>query len=1122
MRWIHAIACALLCTVGLVSQAAVPETLHFSGKLDTGGTALTDSVAITFTLYTDPTSTDANIWTVTQTVSVVEGRFYATLAGVTHTMLAGGVLHLGIQVESDPEMSPRIALLSVPFARQADDALTVGGKAPSDFADSGHTHPLLDLEHTNCSEGQVLTSNGSAWSCGAPPVLTEDDPQVGANTTNTVPKWDGTALVAGSITDTGNIGVGIAAPSSTLDVAGDVKIRLGSNNNTNLWFADAAGTQTGAIEVQPTGTMILTRNSDSAGFLFRTGVQAQNQTLSISGGGKVGIGPLGSPGPAAALHVIGDSAKRWLALEEPAVRTWRLQYSNLANLQSVPMLEITTDKSPGLGLFVDEDDHVHLWDRSVPLPLMPHTGIRPTLSVWGDILVGDILAIESNPMTYFMRVNTNLPATSVTQFFSARTNVNDTDGGAAIVLAPDQAGEGVNSGYISLVAYGQGTGPLANAIRFQTRSGTNQVADRMIVTGNGNVGIGIAAPTATLEIGGVNNQVQLRVRSNPVSQGPFIAEFYNPAGATVLGINAQGGLKRPAPGDLSINNHGGGSITFLTSSTGNKERARINATGNMGIGTVSPAQRLHVWTDAGSGKPAVFERDGGTTATQGQLDVLISDVTGGAADAILQAGASSDILLRANAGLGGSLTVTSGGNVGVGTTSPGAMLDVAGDINATGSIKIGSSATCDSTTAGTLRYVASTRLFEGCDGVHWHALQTGNIDSCNDTHLNQNETDVDCGGLCPGCADGKTCSVAADCTSGVCATSVCQVPTCIDGVKNGTEEGVDCDGSCPVNCSLWDNWGYATIGADDSFISTGSNGWGTSGAKSLMNISGNYSISMTMISSPGNHLRLGFFNSEDDPLYASWGAGEWNIACMYGEAECEWPENPTPSDNPSLGACGAGDTLTASIEGDYFVGYFNGVQICKHALYTGPYGVTVGGYGGNAALDAPNICSDGIENQNETGVDCGSVCGKQCTISFKDVGTNLIVSAPGNIVEKTNSTTPGQSNARSVETLKNGTGYVEVTIESQSPHYAGHALKDTNGNTSYMSVTDMIYWPCAPFEGFGIGTQFRIEMAGSDIKYYLNGIFKCSKPHTLTGPVHYLYDMYDPSDRVSRVSIVMW
>jgi hypothetical protein len=59
------------------------------------------------------------------------------------------------------------------------------------------------------------------------------------------------------------------------------------------------------------------------------------------------------------------------------------------------------------------------------------------------------------------------------------------------------------------------------------------------------------------------------------------------------------------------------------------------------------------------------------------------------------------------------------------------------------------------------------------------------------------ETDVDCGGSCPPCADNKACATDADCTSLYCKNAVCFPASCSDGVQDGTETDVDCGGA---NC----------------------------------------------------------------------------------------------------------------------------------------------------------------------------------------------------------------------------------------------------------------------------------------------------------------------------------
>lgn len=68
--------------------------------------------------------------------------------------------------------------------------------------------------------------------------------------------------------------------------------------------------------------------------------------------------------------------------------------------------------------------------------------------------------------------------------------------------------------------------------------------------------------------------------------------------------------------------------------------------------------------------------------------------------------------------------------------------------------------------------------------------------TCTDTVRNGDETAIDCGGSCPGCSSGSGCVLGTDCLSGVCTNAVCQDPTCTDTVRNGDETGTDCGGSC--------------------------------------------------------------------------------------------------------------------------------------------------------------------------------------------------------------------------------------------------------------------------------------------------------------------------------------
>lgn len=71
--------------------------------------------------------------------------------------------------------------------------------------------------------------------------------------------------------------------------------------------------------------------------------------------------------------------------------------------------------------------------------------------------------------------------------------------------------------------------------------------------------------------------------------------------------------------------------------------------------------------------------------------------------------------------------------------------------------------------------------------------------TCDDGIKNGGETDRDCGGQCErACGAGDDCGAPADCQSAVCGAGTCQVPSCSDQARNGDETGVDCGGTCPA------------------------------------------------------------------------------------------------------------------------------------------------------------------------------------------------------------------------------------------------------------------------------------------------------------------------------------
>ena len=71
---------------------------------------------------------------------------------------------------------------------------------------------------------------------------------------------------------------------------------------------------------------------------------------------------------------------------------------------------------------------------------------------------------------------------------------------------------------------------------------------------------------------------------------------------------------------------------------------------------------------------------------------------------------------------------------------------------------------------------------------------------CSNSISDEGETGIDCGGTCPGCPAGATCSVNNDCLGNQCVDSVCQDASCTDGVRSGSETDQDCGGGACAPC----------------------------------------------------------------------------------------------------------------------------------------------------------------------------------------------------------------------------------------------------------------------------------------------------------------------------------
>jgi len=243
------------------------------------------------------------------------------------------------------------------------------------------------------------------------------------------------------------------------------------------------------------------------------------------------------------------------------------------------------------------------------------------------------------------------------------------------------------------------------------------------VLSEGNIGIGLTAPTKTLQIGNtsnsssiyndyigyVNNMVFESRDSN--DGGEFIFRSNQDTGVLdVVKINRFGavGIGTTSPSAVLHISSASATATqdFVKVSTGTAAGSdvfAIKGNGNVGIGTTTPVTRLHVyggggyglavgttaaggvqvWPDANTG-PAIIYPSGSALRFGTQTDW---GATGWSEKMRITSSGAVGIGATSPAGLfqvgGGTLTVLSNGNVGISTTGPSAKLHIYGSDTST-------------------------------------------------------------------------------------------------------------------------------------------------------------------------------------------------------------------------------------------------------------------------------------------------------------------------------------------------------------------------------------------------------------------------------------------------------
>lgn len=224
-------------------------------------------------------------------------------------------------------------------------------------------------------------------------------------------------------------------------------------------------------------------------------------------------------------------------------------------------------------------------------------------------------------------------------------------------------------------------------------------AAKMVMDHNGNVGIGTTTPGRFLDVVGDNTSLGIATIQNTNAAGNSGIIFNNNAATAKGFVGFRNSSTSLMPNTMAMFSY---SSQDLVMGSNSQEVARITSAGNVGIGTPNPQlAKLEVAAATGTTAamfgtgdkgvsiinnwPSVFFNSYFSTARKAMSPGFTSGMSLDPATGTFSIGISSTAATAANDTVShpSAMTILASGNVGIGTTSPNAKLDVTDNVRAT-------------------------------------------------------------------------------------------------------------------------------------------------------------------------------------------------------------------------------------------------------------------------------------------------------------------------------------------------------------------------------------------------------------------------------------------------------
>jgi hypothetical protein len=608
------------------SSESVPRLIKFTGTLsDAGGNPRSGVIGVTFALYDQQTG-GAPLWLETQNVEAdAQGRYTVLLgatkaAGIPVELFSSGEARWLAIEASDPQGrleagdTPRVLLVSVPYAMKASDAETLGGRPASDYV---LRENLAAAVADGVRESQEVTVRADG---------TVDAQVGGSGTTGFLAKFVTATSVGDSVLfeSSGNLGIGTLTPLAKLHVVGGIMGATGSfsGNTTNNILAVAqtgaggalvASTLTGTMAIHGlaegiNGTGVFGEASSTSGPTagVRGLASSPNGTAGVfhnnaaSGTRKILSGLAGTGPGTEVFSVFGSGDKIVGALQSGSSST------EPTSIETLPPSAIRGEATSTTGFTAGIIGIAHSADGNAVVGVNTSAGsggngvVGINFSTGGDAAVSaEALATSGSSRAFRGKIyspgGTTLWIASESSSGTLLRGLTGLDGSETEVFRVDAAGNVRAAGYFDLQGnpIGGGSGDVTSSgANIFTAQNTFTATPTGAAVNQGPVFINPASASAGqtlfgVALGGVE-RLRLDSLGNLTAQGTVsgIVGFFSGLGGGVLGRDSNSTGSGVGVTGISDGPTGAGVFGQATSTTGANVGVRGTSAGNNGAGVL--------------------------------------------------------------------------------------------------------------------------------------------------------------------------------------------------------------------------------------------------------------------------------------------------------------------------------------------------------------------------------------------------------------------------------------------------------------------------------------------------------------------------------------------------------